>query len=79
MSGWILSAVHVVLSDSDAKKELKQNNLEIEQLPLIKYSDAALAKLRQEGSETSIGSIVRIDRKSEVGGEGYAYYRKIVP
>ena len=79
MSGWILSAVHVVLSDSDAKKELKQNNLEIEQLPLIKYSDAALAKLRQEGSETSIGSIVRIDRKSEVGGEVYAYYRKIVP
>jgi DNA-directed RNA polymerase subunit H (RpoH/RPB5) len=79
MAGWILTPVHIVLSDSAAKKELKREKLDIEQLPWLKYGDAALVKLREEGSETEIGSVVRIERTSEVGGEGYAYYRKIVP
>ena len=79
MAAWLLTPVHVVLSDTAAKRELKEKNLTLEQLPLIKYGDAALVKLREEGIVTDIGAVVRIERNSTLGGEGYSYYRKIVP
>lgn len=69
---------HVLLSDSQAKRELKKLNIEYERLPLILYSDAAIQYLIQQGKQISVGDVIRVTRKSEISTVGSAfYYRRV--
>ena len=59
------------------KRELKKINVTLEELPLIKYRDAAIQTLVESGEEVKIGDVIRITRDSKTGGE-ISYYRKVV-
>ena len=76
---WKYTPKHEILTDVKAKRELKKLNMTVERLPLIKNSDAALRSLRESGTDTPIGSVVKITRNSRTYGEGLLYYRKIIP
>ena len=75
---WYRAPKHEVLSAFQAKRELKLLKLEIEELPLIKLSDAALIDLSNSGIIIIPGDIVRVSRNSNTGGEGFRYYRKVI-
>ena len=72
-----LTPEHVILSDAQAKRELKRLGIPKEKLPLISYADAAIQSLIKEGKSITIGAVVRITRKSKTVGEAY-YYRQVV-
>ena len=72
---WYKAPKHEVLSALQAKRELK---LQVEELPLIKLSDAALIDLSNSGITIIPGDIVRVSRNSNTGGEGFRYYRKVI-
>ena len=76
---WKHTPKHEVLTDTQAKRQLKLLSMTFEELPLIKYSDAALKKLREEGVETPLDSVVRISRNSITYGENAFYYRRVIP
>lgn len=76
--GWYKAPRHEVLSPTQAKRELNALNLTEERLPLIKIGDAALRLLVEEGNTVVPGDIIRITRNSEVAGEGFRYYRRVV-
>jgi DNA-directed RNA polymerase subunit H (RpoH/RPB5) len=75
---WNNTPTHEILSEAQASRELRLIGISYERLPLIKYEDAALAALRDEGIETKAGSVVRIIRESKSAGSGFRYYRKII-
>jgi DNA-directed RNA polymerase subunit H (RpoH/RPB5) len=75
---WYKSPKHEVLSSFQAKKELKLLGVVIEELPLIKLSDAALVDLSNSGVSVIPGDIIRVTRNSNTGGEGFRYYRKVI-
>lgn len=60
-----------------AKAELKQYNLSIEELPLIKFSDPAIQSLIDKGKTIQLHDVIKITRNSRVGGE-VPYFRKVV-
>jgi DNA-directed RNA polymerase subunit H len=68
---------HTLLSDRQAKRELKSLNIDYERLPLIAYADAAIQYLIQQGFDVSVGDVVKITRRSDTVGEAF-YYRKVV-
>ena len=70
---------HERISITAAKRELKELNIAFEDLPLIKIADAAIMDLIELGVKIELGDIIRITRNSKVAGEGYRYYRKVVP
>tara|TARA_B100000073_G_C23706941_1_gene562662 strand:+ start:1032 stop:1271 length:240 start_codon:yes stop_codon:yes gene_type:complete len=74
---WHFTPKHEKLSESQAKRELKKINVTLEELPLIKYGDAAIQVLVNDGEEIKIGDVIRITRDSKTGGE-IPYYRKVV-
>tara|TARA_B100000287_G_scaffold422876_1_gene465413 strand:- start:16503 stop:16742 length:240 start_codon:yes stop_codon:yes gene_type:complete len=77
--GWYKAPKHEVLSTTQAKRELKQLDIAIEELPLIKLGDPALVDLvNSTGAIIVPGDIIRISRKSNTGGEGFRYYRKVI-
>lgn len=75
--GFGLTPEHILLSEPQAKRELKQLGIPREKLPLISYSDAAIQSLIKEGKTISLGDVIRIKRKSMTVGEAY-YYRQVV-
>lgn len=76
---WKHTPKHEVLTASQSKRQLKVLSMTFEELPLIKYSDAALKKLREEGVETPLDSVIRISRNSITYGENAFYYRRVIP
>jgi|MDSZ01.2.fsa_nt_gb DNA-directed RNA polymerase subunit H (RpoH/RPB5) len=74
---WYKAPVHIPLSDSMAKRELKAIGVSIDELPHLKLADAAVQKLIESGHPIKIGDVIRIERNSSTAGEGYRYYRKI--
>lgn len=75
---WKHTPLHEILTESQAKRTLKAINISHEELPLIKYSDAALESLRQAEQSTPIGSVVRITRNTVTAGDKF-YYRRVIP
>jgi DNA-directed RNA polymerase subunit H (RpoH/RPB5) len=75
---WNNTPLHEILSEAQASRELRKVGVSYERLPLIRYTDAALAALRDEGIETNEGSVVRVTRVSKSAGSGFRYYRKII-
>ena len=76
---WKHTPKHEVLTDAQAKRQLKVLSIAFEELPLIKYSDRALKVLREEGVDTPIDSVIRISRNSITYGENAFYYRRVIP
>ena len=76
---WKHTPKHEVLTTSQSKRQLKLLSMAFEELPLIKYSDAALKRLREEGVETPLDSVIRISRNSITYGENAFYYRRVIP
>ena len=75
---WFKQPKHVLLTPAQAKRELSSLDLEVDRLPLISISDAAIKQLAQDGKQILPGDIIRIERKSTAAGEGFRYYRKVV-
>jgi len=76
---WYKTPKHEVLSTAQAKRELKDLKIDIEELPLIKLGDPALVELSNIQGVTIVpGDIIRISRNSNTGGEGFRYYRKVI-
>jgi len=74
---WHFTPKHEKITATQAKRELKAINVTLEELPLIKYKDAAIQRLVEDGDEIKIGDVIRITRNSKTGGE-IPYYRKVV-
>lgn len=68
---------HEVLSETAAKRQLKQLGIAKEKLPLLALSDAAVQKLIADGNDVKVGDVIRITRKSFTVSESY-YYRQVV-
>jgi DNA-directed RNA polymerase subunit H len=75
---WTHTPKHEILTSVQAKRELSKVKIPYENLVLIKYSDAALRSLRENGIATEVGDVVRITRNSMTAGD-VLYYRKIIP
>mgnify|MGYP000193084433 CR=1 FL=1 len=63
---------HIILSEEEKEKLLKELNVKLSDLPRIKISDPAIKHLNPKP-----GDIVKIIRKSPTAGE-YVYYRVVV-
>ena len=74
---WVGLPEHTKLSMTATKRELKKANLDIDELPLIKWGDKALERLRNQGIEVLLGDVIKITRKSTTGGV-VEYFRKVV-
>jgi len=70
--------MHIILSSAEAKRELGPL---MGALSGLLVTDPALvaAAERQGIEEIEIGSVVKILRKSRVGGEDTVYYRVVIP
>lgn len=75
---WKHTPLHEVLTETQSKRALNGIKVDFHELPLIKYSDAALKSLRENGTETPIDAVIRITRKTITYGEKF-YYRRVVP
>lgn len=74
---WVGLPKHEKLSMTATKRELRDAKLDLDELPLIKWSDRALEMLRNKGVEISAGDVIKITRESKTGGS-VAYYRKVI-
>jgi DNA-directed RNA polymerase subunit H (RpoH/RPB5) len=74
---WKHAPKHIRLSPAQAKRELKAINVSLEEIPLIKYSDAAITNLVAEGENIQLNDVIKILRNSKVGGE-VPYYRRVI-
>ena len=74
---WKHTPLHEVLTETQANRALRALKILREELPLIKYADAALASLRDSEQSTPIGSVVRITRKTVNAGDKF-YYRRVI-
>jgi len=74
---WKHAPKHIKLTPTQTKKELKQINVSLEEIPLIKYSDAAITKLVKEGEDIQLNDVIKILRNSKVGGE-IPYFRRVI-
>ena len=63
---------HIILSEEEKKKLLKELNIKLSDLPRIKVTDPAIKHLNPKP-----GDVVKIIRKSPTAGE-YIYYRVVV-
>ncbi len=75
---WFKQPTHVLLTPTQAKRELAALKIDESRLPLISISDAAIRALAVEGKTVVPGDIIRIERLSKAAGEGFEYYRKVV-
>lgn len=63
-----------MLSEEEAKKVLDELQIQCDQLPKIKKSDAAIKVLREiEGQPIEAGRIIKVVRKSRTAEEFIAY------
>lgn len=75
---WTLAPLHEVLSEAQANKALRETQMTRENMPLLRYSDAALQRLIASGVEVKIGDIIKITRESFTTGTVF-YYRRVIP
>ncbi len=69
---------HEKLSKTKSSLLLKKYGLEMEQLPLIKITDAAIKKLIDMGEEININDVIQITRNSKTAGNSSLYFRRVV-
>jgi DNA-directed RNA polymerase subunit H (RpoH/RPB5) len=74
---WHFAPIHEKLTAIQAKRELKAINVSFDELPLIKYRDAAIQKMVDSGINIKLGDVIRITRDSKTGGK-VPYYRKVI-
>jgi|TARA_B100001758_G_scaffold235006_1_gene234691 DNA-directed RNA polymerase subunit H (RpoH/RPB5) len=74
---WKYSPKHEKLSASQAKKELKEISVSLDELPLIRRSDPAVRKLLDDGVDVKIDDVIKITRSSKTGGS-VPYYRRVI-
>ena len=66
---WNHAPKHTKLTPTQAKRELKAINVSLEEIPLIKYSDAAITNLVEQGEDIQVNDVIKIVRNSKIGGE----------
>tara|TARA_B100000902_G_scaffold168484_1_gene163181 strand:+ start:1115 stop:1354 length:240 start_codon:yes stop_codon:yes gene_type:complete len=74
---WAFTPKHEKLSASQAKKQLKDINVSLEELPLIRRTDPAILQLLEEGVTIEVDDVIRITRSSKTGGD-VPYYRRVI-
>ena len=74
---WNFTPKHEKMTPAQTKRELKAINISLEELPLIKRSDAAIQILIEQGIEIDVDDVIRIIRSTNTGKE-VPYYRKVV-
>ena len=74
---WNFTPKHKKMTPTTAKKELKAMNISLEELPLIKRSDAAIQILIEQGIEIDVDDVIKIMRSTKTGKE-VPYYRRVV-
>jgi DNA-directed RNA polymerase subunit H (RpoH/RPB5) len=74
---WAFTPKHEKLSASQAKKQLKDINVSLEELPLIRRTDPAILQLLEEGVTIEVDDVIRITRSSKTGGS-VPYYRRVI-
>jgi len=75
---WFKQPTHVLLTPTQARRELAELKLDIERLPLISITDAAIRELAKDGKQVTPGDVIRVERTSTAAGRGFRYYRKVV-
>jgi len=74
---WAFTPKHEKLSASQAKKQLKDINVSLDELPLIRRTDPAILQLLEEGVTIEVDDVIRITRSSKTGGD-VPYYRRVI-
>jgi len=74
---WAFTPKHEKLSASQAKKQLKDINVSLDELPLIRRTDPAILQLLEEGVAIEVGDVIKITRSSKTGGD-VPYYRRVI-
>ena len=74
---WKFAPRHEKMTPTQAKRELKAINISLEELPLIKRSDAAIQHLIEQGIEIDADDVIKIIRSTKTDKE-VSYYRKVV-
>lgn len=74
---WNFAPKHEKMTLAQTKRELKAINISLEELPLIKRSDAAIQILIEQGIEIDVNDVIKINRSTKTGKE-VSYYRKVV-
>tara|TARA_B110001454_G_C12633027_1_gene397788 strand:+ start:678 stop:920 length:243 start_codon:yes stop_codon:yes gene_type:complete len=73
---WNFTPKHEKMTPTQTKRELKAINISLEELPLIKRSDAAIQILIEQGIEIDVNDVIKINRSTKTGKE-VSYYRKV--
>lgn len=74
---WAFTPKHEKLSASQAKKQLKDINVSLDELPLIRRTDPAILQLLEEGVAIEVNDVIKITRSSKTGGD-VPYYRRVI-
>jgi DNA-directed RNA polymerase subunit H (RpoH/RPB5) len=74
---WYRAPKHELLTEYQAKRALKELQLDEGTLPLILMSDKAIQHLIKEGKVVQPGDIIQITRQNEFAKEEFLYYRKV--
>jgi len=74
---WAFTPKHEKLSASQAKRQLKDINVSLEELPLIRRTDPAILQLLKEGVTIEVDDVIKITRSSKTGGD-VPYYRRVI-
>ena len=74
---WAFTPKHEKLSASQAKRQLKDINVSLDELPLIRRTDPAIRQLLEEGVTIEVDDVIKITRSSKTGGD-VPYYRRVI-
>ena len=74
---WAFTPKHEKLSASQAKRQLKDINVSLDELPLIRRTDPAILQLLKEGVTIEVDDVIKITRSSKTGGD-VPYYRRVI-
>jgi len=74
---WAFTPKHEKLSASQAKRQLKDINVSLDELPLIRRTDPAILQLLEEGVTIEVNDVIKITRSSKTGGD-VPYYRRVI-
>ena len=74
---WAFTPKHEKLSASQAKRQLKDINVSLDELPLIRRTDPAIMQLLEEGVTIEVDDVIKITRSSKTGGD-VPYYRRVI-
>ena len=74
---WAFTPKHEKLSASQAKKQLKDINVSLDELPLIRRTDPAILQLLEEGVTIEVDDVIKSTRSSKTGGD-VPYYRRVI-